>query len=280
VNVETANRQFNATVAALANGDFAVAWQAYGGPGRDGVRGGVRARVFRPNGAPITDELFVSICPEGRKDSPLVAGLDAGGFVVVWNDLDATFGDAKGSSIKAKIFGTNGATVADEFLVSSPSSKNQHPTGVAGLGDGGFVIAWTDHCGTPGNASGASIKLRLFDPVGRSRGDEFSISAGALNTKHGPALASLFDGGFVVAWTDYSARGNDGSRSAVKAAVFGSKGTATESKLLVSNESKSIQGCLAVAGLAGGGFVVAWEDAGEGITGSMSVKAQILSPNR
>lgn len=267
VNVETANRQFNATVAARADGTFAIAWQAYGDAGGEG---GVRARLFGPGGAARGGEILVSVCSEGRQDSPLVAGLADGRFVVVWSDLSVASGATGGGGINARILGPDGATGPDAFIVA-PASRHQHPTGVAGLRDGGFAIAWTDHGGGPEAVSGAPIKMRLFDSAGEPRGKGNSIIAETLEVQQGPVLASLVDGSFVVAWTDAGGRGEKGGKASVKAARFGPQGVPIGGDLLVSAGANVSRSSLAVTGLAEGGFVVAWED-----VGGVAVRARVF----
>ena len=76
-----------------------------------------------------------------------------------------------GALSKPKLFGPNGAMVRDEFLVSPRTAKSQAATAVAGLRDGGFVIAWNDRATTHKNESEASIKVRVFDSsLGQGRG--------------------------------------------------------------------------------------------------------------
>ncbi|MEP9355694.1 hypothetical protein ABLE93_19105 [Xanthobacter sp. KR7-65] len=277
VNVETYGTQFNATVAALADGAFVVVWQGNKGVGKDAVRGGVRARLFKPSGAPAGDEFLLSACPEGRQDSPLVAGLADGNFVVVWTDLNVTSDHGKESVIKAKLFAPNGAMVRDEFLVGPPTAKSQAATAVAGLCDGGFVIAWIDRVTTHKRESEASIKVRVFDSKGEPSGDEYSTAAGTLNDQQGPVLAPLLDGGFVMVWSGSIALGDHAGTSAVRALVFEPSGALVGTDFLVSAAPLASQSNPTVAGLPDGSFAVSWEHAADA-NGAVSVRARIFNP--
>ncbi len=281
VNVETADDQTNPAVAALADGGFVVAWQDFSGTRGDANAGSIKARLFGLDGAPAGDEFLVNTYTEGHQGSPAIAGLAEGGFVVTWNDFSGTLGDVSAGSIKAKVFGPGGEIVQDEFLVNTRTWDNQSLPTVAGLEDGGFVIAWTDCSGTLGDRSGTSIKARLFDPAGEPEGDEFLVNTETLNSQLSPALAPLADSGFVVVWTDYSGRGGDASGSGIKAKVFGPTGRTVQDEFLVNTGTEGNQSAPAVAGLADGGFVIIWEDAsgtGED-TSSTGIKAQMFSPS-
>lgn len=267
VNVETSSRQFNADVATLAGGDFVVVWQCHGGS-QD--REGLKARLFDGDGVPAGDEILVSILPESSHYRPSVARLEDGGFVVVWSTL---YSDA--SSIKAKVFDAGGAVVRDEFLVKSRTMAKPLLATVAGLKNGGFVVAWTDP-GTTKDADVSNIRLRVFDEIGNPVTHELSTGSGAGVRQLSPVLAPLAEGGFVLAWSDRHVLANEGST--IKALVFGPKGTVVGEHIVVSERSEADQNNLTITSLTDGGLVMAWEDASGRSDGEVTVKAQIFQP--
>lgn len=276
VNQETKDNQISPTVAALPHGGFLVAWQDFSRTRGDDSLGSIKVRLFGTDGAPHSEEFLVNTYTNDQQGHPAATGLVGGGFVVVWHDFSGTLGDFSSGSIKLKVYGPACDVVREELLVNTSKWNNQNLPVIAGLEHGGFVVSWTDGSGTLGDNSGTSIKARLFDELGIAASDEFLVNTETLNCQIRPCVSSLTDGGFVIAWADYSGRGEDASSSGIKARLYGYNGRPLQSELLVNSETEGEQKLPAVAGLVDGGFVVCWQDSGSPARGSkMSVvKAQ------
>jgi hypothetical protein len=262
VNEETKNSQTNPVVAALSHGGFVVAWQDFSGTRGDDSLSSVKARLFNGDGSPCSEEFLVNTHTNDNQMRPSITALSGGGFVVVWNDFSGTLGDFCSGSIKAKVFGSTGETVGEELLVNSRKWNNQNLPAVSALESGGFVVAWTDASRSMGDSSATSIKARLFDDQGRPTKEEFLVNSETLNTQIRPSVASLTDGGFVVAWVDYSGRGGDASASGIKAKVFTADAEVVHDEFLVNTETIGEQIDPTATGLTDGGFVVCWQDRG------------------
>jgi hypothetical protein len=169
-----------------------------------------------------------------------VAGNAAGNaFLGVWDD------DFNGY-IRSRLVGSDGVLAGDHanqyFVFDEPS--------VVALSDGRFVLSSTD--GT--NAGNKQVKVALLDADGVS---ETSVTiAVTAHSEYQSDVAALAgpDGGFVVSWTDYDAVGNDFD---IWMAVRNADGSPRGNAVLVCGNNDQATGS-SVAGLAGGGFVVAW----------------------
>ncbi len=161
VNTFTAGAQESPSTTALSNGNFVVTWQDASGSLGD-LDGSIKGQIFSSVGAKIGSEFLVNSATSGKPLTPAIVALVGGGFVVTWSDPSGTLGDNSSSSIKAQVFNDSGDRIGEEFLVNEETAGAQSAPSVSALDDGGFIISWTDASGTMGDASGTSIKARIF----------------------------------------------------------------------------------------------------------------------
>ncbi len=134
----------------------------------------------------------------GDQVSPAIAGLNGGGFVVVWcSDLRDEL-DEKGMNVYGQRFSEIGNPVGDQFLVTSTETDDQYQPTVVALPDGGFVVAWTSF-GEEVNLS-RSVYFQRFGADGAAVGAEQRVTARESGFEENPALLALPDGSFIVAW--------------------------------------------------------------------------------
>lgn len=110
-------------------------------------------------------------------------------------------------------------------------------------------------------------------------GSEFVVPTTVYGNQREPKITALSNGGFVVAWTDYSRRGGDTSGSAVRAQVYAANGTPVGSEILVNTTTVDYQYEPTVTALSNGGFVISWTD-DNGIGGATSpaaVRGQVFA---
>jgi hypothetical protein len=230
-------------------------------PGTGPERGGGDLAYIRRGG-----EFRVNSQTNSDQYAPSAAALSGGGFVVTW--YDTIGGD---SEIKAQLYDSAGVAVGGEFQVNTQTGHNQLWPRATALNDGRFVVTWQDNSGH-GDGSAISVQAQIFSASGTKIGSEFVVNTQANWVQSFPAIASLPNGGFVVAWHDLS-----GSPS-VKAQVYDANGARVGGELLVDSGTANIVGGFPrIAALANGGFVVAWEDAGNapGDTSASNIKAQV-----
>ncbi|SFC39436.1 calcium-binding protein [Tropicimonas isoalkanivorans] len=107
-------------------------------------------------------------------------------------------------------------------------------------------------------------------------GSEFLVNSETYYYQWEPTVAGLDGGNYVIAWTTGDSS-QDGSKSAIKAQIFGADGATIGSEFLVNSEAMDGQYSPATTGLAGGGFVVTWQsEVRFQDQAFMAIKAQIF----
>jgi hypothetical protein len=179
------------------------------------------------------------------KDSPDVARLSDGGFVLVWQGRSEG-----GGGIYARRYGPTGTASGDAFSVARSAAKTLTQPVATGLGTGGFVVAWAST-----EKASVTIEGQRFDAKGNKAGAVFVIGTGAAG--EASALARLGDG-FVAVWP--SAR--QGSRVNIAGQRYDATARKLGAQLEVNVTKSGDQKQPAVAALDEG-FVVAWLTAGQ-----------------
>jgi hypothetical protein len=259
VNTQTAGDQLYARIAGLAGGGYVVTWTDYlgGMPGNNNASS-IKAQVFDASDNRIGTEFFVATSTPDNAGTSSIASLSNGGFVITWQDSSHTLGDATGQSVTGQVFDALGNKVGSEFLVNTNTAGDQTVPQVTGLANGGFAVAWTDASGTLGDASFNSVKAQVFDNLGTKVGTEFLVNTNTPGDQNQEQISALTNGNFVVTWRDESGTLGDSSGFSVKGQVFDALGHKVGSEFLVNTDTSGDQSRPSVAGLSGGGFVVAW----------------------
>lgn len=277
VNTETIDHQRDGTIAGLQGGRFVVVWQDFSGRLGDECGSGIKAKVFGRDRELVRDEFLVNVETRDNQADPAVAALSDGGFVVAWHDFSGTQSD---DNVKARLFGPDGGPASDEFLVNTHTKNYQGAPSVASLVRGGFVVAWNDFSGTLGDCSEGSIKAKVFGQTGETIRDEFLVNTRKQKNQSLPVVSALEDGGFVVAWTDWSGTLGDSSSTSIKARLFDEVAMPLGDEFRVNTETANCQLRPALAPLKDGGFVVVWTDhSGRGGDSSGSgIKGKVFGP--
>ena len=255
VNTETAGDQRDPQVAALSDGGFVTVWESYG---QDGDSDGVFGQRFDAVGNALGTEFAVNTETEYAQVDPAVAGLTDGGFVVAWESEEQDYDVGNGEfydSIFAQRFDSYGATVDGEFLVSTRPTSSYYDdryAAVAGLEDGGFVVAWESYQ----YYGSYDVFARVFDDQGDPIDDEFQVNDASYTYQEDVAVSGLSDGGFVVVWeSEYQ----DGSYDGVFGRRFDVFGDTVGDEFQVNSETDDDQSNPDVTTLGDGSFVVVWE---------------------
>ncbi|HYJ83924.1 MAG TPA: calcium-binding protein, partial [Allosphingosinicella sp.] len=257
-------------IGALAGGGFVMTWTGAGDDPQAPAWQAIRGQLFDSAGAKVGSEFLVNTTVTGSQEDSAAAGLQGGGFVVVWSDGSGLGGDSSGFGIKGQRFDSSGAKAGVEFQVNTVTQNGQTDASVAGLASGGFVVTWTNY-----DDPYMDISVQLFDSAGAKVGGETVVNSAsgfqAGNNFH-PAVAALPNGGFVVTWTH-----SDGGR--IMAQIFDPAGNKVGTDFAVAAGAPTyFPDNVAVAALASGGFVVSWSDKNPqgGDTSSYGIKAQIF----
>lgn len=165
----------------------------------------------------------------------------------------------------------------DEFVVNTTTPETQFDPDVAALGDGRWVVVWTDSSRLSADSSITAIRAQVFRADGSPQGGELLVNTTTLATQQQPSVTALADGRFVVSWTDFSETGGDTSDLAVRAQMFRADGSALGPELLLNTTTTGSQLQPVVAGLSDGSWVAVWTDgdvAGGGDTSSSGIRGQ------
>jgi len=190
----------NAAVAADADGDFLVVWEAGGYDGSDGLW----ARSF--DAAGHGGDPWQLVAPAaGDPADPAVAMDSDGDFVVGWSLYDHGAG---GITIQVQQFNSTFAPAAPAFdVVPGGDGLPTHPT-VAMDADGDFLVAWQVGYGQ----CQQQILGSIFDAGGALLAGEIPlVLPGPDDALSQPVAAMDADGDFVVIWSNYDSYNIAGS---------------------------------------------------------------------
>ena len=278
INSLTNADQTHSSITALPDGRFIVTWIDQSQTGGDNSGRAIRAQIFNADGGPSGDEFLVNTAITNDQSFPDVTTLSDGRLVITWSDNSGSVDDASGSAIRGQVFDLDGTRNGDEFLVNTITNANQFTPSVSALGDGGFVIAWSDNSQSSGDTSGSAIRAQMFNADASTQGGEFLVNSSTNNTQVGSAIAGLASGGYVIAWSDSSAASGDRSATAIRAQLYKANGTTVGNEFLVNTITGDRQYDPSVTALANGGFVITWMDQSEafGDQSGRAVRAQVF----
>jgi Ca2+-binding RTX toxin-like protein len=178
----------------------------------------------------------------GAQNFPSVVGLPDGGYVISWEDLDSTGGDGSGSRVKFQGFDAAGSKIGGEVIANVDPSGDQNIPRMTAT-DNGFVIVWTDT---------TDIEYRRFDTNGialdSDDGPPLILPGTQLNLAPAP-LGS----GFAIAYQDNSTGTQD-----IRVQPFLANGQPTGVISVAGSADDETDP--AIAELADGRFVVAWQN--------------------
>lgn len=258
VNSYTKWAQDAPSVSALSDGRFIMAWQ---NQTKNYVKE-IRAQIFDADGLPTGAEFVVNGTESQNKFQPEVITLSNGGFVIAWVDHNETIISDMGaqpSNIVAKIYDADGVNTGGEFTVNASTYGYQSQIAMTALEKGRFVATWYDDGAVDADGE-ADIRAQIFDRQGQEIGAEFVVNTTLSGSQAHPAIATLADGRFVVAWTDFSESGVDSDTSSVRGQIFEADGTKVGEELTLNTTQRFGQSSPTVTSLPDGRFVVTWSD--------------------
>ncbi len=218
--------------------------------GDDGVDtlDGIETIRFSSGDFTLSTDIHVSTSTLLNQNIPSIAGLEGGGYIVVWQGLGR--GDDFG--IFAQRYGADGAPVGVETRINSTTADLQQVPSVSALAGGGYVVAWQSQ-NQDGSRSG--IYTQRFDSGGAPAGVETRANTFTALEQANPAVVGLAGGGYVVSW---DSNGQDGSGLGVYLQRYDASGVPAGSEVRVNSTVLSDQRVPAIGALDDGGYVVAW----------------------
>lgn len=265
VNTTTFREQVTPVIATLAGGGSVVAWASFS---NDGSGFGIFARRTDAQGAPAGGEFQVNTFVTLDQSQPALAALADGGFVIAWSSVNE---DGSSFAVVAQRYDSDGARAGGPFRVNDHVPNAQLRPAIAGLADGGFVVAWQS-LDQLGAGTGYHIFSKRYDAQGAAVPPPGGCVAGNCETRvddvsrgnqTDPAVTSVGPGGFVITWTGEGS-GQDADDEVYGRMFVANPEAPTTGFLLRSPEvgpGKS-QRTTAVAPWGDGGFAAVWVSPG------------------
>lgn len=265
VNTLVAGNQAEPCAVVDANGFLLVVWR---GPWLDPNDEDIVARLFDPNGLPLTEDFRVNTYTATGQAYPRAAAGPAGTFVVVWES--ETGPDRDRSCILGQRLDRAGNLLGPEIPISDLPQYSARYADVAVDGLGNMAASWLEDRTTD------AVRVRLFDANGVPKGDSVKVNSVGLKGLARPSLAMRPDGVFVVAWDGDP---NKASEDDIRARVLDANATPLGDEFIVNTTRTGQQQNARVAVNGQGEFMVAWEGPSADPNEGTDVFCQRLDPN-
>lgn len=184
----------------------------------------------------------------GDQENPQVAILPDGGNFIVWQS--GTKGQQR---IAGRILLADGRFGGPEFTISTGAEDNRNP-GVAVAGDGSVVVVWSAD-GVDGSMS--AVQGRRMSADGAPVGEAFTVNQHTKSNQRDPVVATTGNGSVIIAWISEDQRFENSVD--VVARRFDARTGLTGDEFRINSSSRPCT-TPTIAGLAGGGFIVAWAE--------------------
>ena len=209
----------------------------------------VNSRILQLSAPVIPDTLIPTNTLNDQSQSSITC-LNDGTFVVSWQS-DAIDGDLV--SISAQQFYPNGKKKGTEFQVNTWTTDAQSCPRIASLNDGGFVIVWQSMYQ---DLSYLGIYAQRYNSDGTTYNGEFRVNTNTIGVQTLGSVASISDGGFVIAWQDSLI---DGSSYGIVGKRYNGAGVSSTAQFQVNTLTAGEQSWVKVAGLNNGDYVITWQ---------------------
>ncbi len=260
--------QAQVSIAALANGGFAVSYADYAG---DGDAAGIRTRVFNDLGQALGDgdDPVANKVVIGSQTTPVTIALNNGRYVVLYQDDGGTGGDTADDTIRGHIFEEDGTRVdGDGFFISDATGFEQSAAAVT-LADGKFVVTWESRATDDSNPI---VKAQVFNADGTKFSDEIIDLTGSSH-QQSPRIVALKDGGFAISYWSQS----DSEEAVVKLATFTATGAFVSDTAVEASSGYGVMFDTDLSVLGDGRIVLTWVEQ-DPDTNESGIHAQIFDP--
>ena len=242
------------SISSFADGGFVVVFGSEDDNTGDTDEFGFVGRIYNAEGESLNNEFLINSHTGGTQINGGVATLSDGRFVTVWASDDPPAGDADAGGMSGRIFYADGTAATDEFLLNTfTSGSNFTYQPVAALAEGGFVAVWDTDDPAAGDTDGGVV-ARIYDAEANPLQNEFLVTTTTSGSQGFPAVISLADGNFVVAWQGTIA----GDSSSIGARLYQADGTPVTNEFIVNTNTVDTQWLHSLTPLADGGFVATW----------------------
>ncbi len=162
-------------------------------------------------------------------------------------------------SITTGLVYSSNLTAGSEFIVNTTVAGSQFDPSISSLGNGKFVVTWTD---SNQDGSNDDVYGQIFDgssgvnPI--KVGSEFCVNTHVYSSQASSCVAGMSENEFVVTWSSY---GQDGTAFSVYGQQFTISGETinkTGAEFRVNTTNSSFEGESCVTNIGNGNYAVAW----------------------
>ncbi len=257
ITADTLNEISEFAIAALSNG-YLLLW----------TKGElILSRKLNSELQPISDNAHFNLKPGTNPKHLAIASFSDGGFILAWRTGDTnTCSRERNNTVFILTFNASNEPIGQPTVIADYTNCGCHPaarrTGpeIAVLAQDKAVVTWRDGDGTL--AETEEIMAHIVDRRARTVKKTFRVNElTRYRLEQDSSIAALRDGGFVVTWTSLGIGRNGigpelNTRSVIRGLRFDKNGNKVGREFVVNRSLRADQS--AVAGLADGGFAVAW----------------------
>jgi hypothetical protein len=247
----TTDNQYVPDIATLADGGWLVAYSSWM---QDGSSYGIYQQRYDQYNNPIAANELVNSLTTGSQYKPKVAGLNDGGWVVVWYD---NTNDSAGNGVFLQRYNSDGTKSGSQVGVNSTSTADQEFPSVSALNNGGWVVVWADN--SAADSDGSSVMMQRFGADGAADGAETIVNTYTTSNQENAVVETLADGSFVVVWESL---GQDGSADGIYQQRFAEDGSRIGGENFVTGVTLAEQKSPAITALPNGDWIISWASDG------------------
>jgi Ca2+-binding RTX toxin-like protein len=267
LDADTTGQSRHASITALNDGGFAVAWEASEGSILE--ESDVFTRAFdrdgRPRGASVMGHK-----PNGESQYAASISATEDGYTLSYTGYRT--GTDRWDDIFLQRFDNDGAKINTGTQVNQFTEYDQHTSRTVTLNNGNVLIAWeSQYAGfaTPSEVNENAVRGRIYSDEGKALTNEFLLigendgMVGGVDLTESSVDVAVLGKGFVVTWYQTELHEDDDTTFEIHAQRFTDDGRKTGADILVRGGPESVPKHSGVTGLDGGGFVVTWDAFGE-----------------
>jgi len=251
VNTQTVGTQYGNQVISLAGGGFVVSWQTWTG-GADGYQ--IHTQRFTGGGVPDGSETTVSTNATSSNFASSGVALSDGSYVIAWHGYNG-----QENGIWAQAYTQWGQLSGTAFRIDPAGGHISYELSMTATSDGGFVAVWSDQDKPTDDWDyDCDIFAQRFDAHGNKIGDAFQVNTLTTGNEGAPNVATLSDGGFVIAWNVTADAFTDHSIDGVYVQRYDADGHPVGPETRITHLYTGTDTMPQISPLSDGGFVVSY----------------------
>jgi large repetitive protein len=189
INFISEGNQTEPTVAVNPNGIILTAWR---GPSENSDSENIIARLFDPNGLPLTNDILINEHTDDKQLVPHAYAMPDGTFATVWESLGIPSRNKK--VISLRLINAEGQFITPEVSASDTPSYTCRYADIAGNSQGGLTVAWLE------DRTSNNIRIRHFDPNGTAIAPSAQVNTERFKSLTRPSIAISAQDALAVTW--------------------------------------------------------------------------------